>query len=348
MRRRDTEKKFKVKTERNLQTAVNLLKANDPGLRHLCIESYDENEATAHLKIIAAHLGHHLTHLQEMDIDNFGESDELNEEIAALIRQDIPCLQKICLQSNGVCDVIAGPLLENSHIKTLQLFGCEIGDDGAEILAGVLRNPRCNLEQLILSFNCIGNRGCSAIMEALPCIPSLKALDLSFNWIDAEGCQSIANALQNKFVAVEELKLDLNSEIGDDGCICIANALNENTSLRSLFLGECCIGVNGWDSMELTLQKKNFALRELIIDDDASLSKYRERFQQLLAFNKQKPVESKAKKTGKFPHQLFISEQRDISFSASCDAEMLTKVISYDNLSVVFSFIKECPSLFDL
>lgn len=349
-----------VDSEEKLEAAVALLNANDPRLESIDISSFDINELTFRLQTIVAHVDHRHSYLQRITIRAFREpSDSLNSEIALLLHKDIPCQEMlIWSRSNGLCQAIASPLLSNSYLKTLQLHHCHIGDDSGKILAQVLSHPQCTLEELILQRNEIGDSTCSTIMDALPHNSSLKMLDLFWNRIGAEGCRAIATALQNKAqVSLERLKLTNNHHIGNDGCISIAKALRQNTSLKILHLANCGISNEGWDSMEWTLRKKNFTLHELSIDGYAAFSTYKKTFKCLLAFNKEKPVEAKATKTGVFHAQLLTTpskqqqqleeEDEQKGISASCFVEMFAKVISYGSLSVLFSFTTECPSFFN-
>lgn len=332
---------FAIVSDEKLGIAANLLRTNDPTLEHLSINAKSDTDLANMLRFILPHISNHLTHLQSVTIDPCGRitSDEIKQEIAQLIDKKIPCLFQIQLYSlpGGICSAITGPLLNNSHLRTLRLRWCWLGDDGAEMLAGVLRHQQCALKELDLDGSGIGDSGCCAIMNALHDNPSLKSLCLNNNEIGMEGCQAIGRALRNKFVTLQELDLGDNENIDDHACSCIANALAENNSLKKLDLCDCSIST-GWNAVEQALQK-NYTLHQLCYPW------YRKKqFRHLLALNRDKPVQAQVTKTGIFPTQLLSSSKQQFFSSDACNAEMLRKVVSYGNLSALFSFIQQCPS----
>lgn len=340
--------RFVIDSEGKLDIAVNLLKTNDPTLRYLLINSKYETEVKTCLRLILPHLGKHLTHLRSIKIgadicSDDGEEEEIVEQIALLINKKILCLNEIQFcPLPGLCGAIAMPLLNNSHLHKLDFYTCGLETNDAEILARVLRHRQCSLKDLCLADNRIGDGGCCAIMDALHHNSSLKCLDLYSNDIGKEGCRAIARALQNNGVILEDLKIDDNFNVGDDGCVCIADALAKNTSLRVLRLDRCDISDEGWGAMKQALQK-NYSLHEL----SGEFDEY-EYFWSLLVLNAKKPMQAQATKTGIFPTQLLISsKEQGVIASDACNAEMLGKVASYENLSALFSFVKECPSFFE-
>ena len=62
---------------------------------------------------------------------------------------------------------IAGAVRNLHRLKVLELTSNDIGNEGCEIIASLLRDPRCNLNIICLDDNGIGDRGCIALANAL-------------------------------------------------------------------------------------------------------------------------------------------------------------------------------------
>ena len=115
--------------------------------------------------------------------------------------------------------------------KKLDLFALNIGDKGADAIAGALRFNDV-LKNLVLCYNEIGDEGAKAIGGALAVNGGLTELDLHYNDIDDEGVEALASALLSNEV-LTKLNLSYN-EIGDKGYVAIAEALRGNNVLTSL------------------------------------------------------------------------------------------------------------------
>lgn len=346
---------MRINSEEQLKSAVKRLDANDPTLDDIIVDlTFDSNESEHRLSSIVAHISDHLKHLHTIRVSNyFGGSwsddfrERLKGEIVLLISKNIPCLQRIFMYNCYLsgCGAIAKSLSTNPHIKLFDFgFRCEIGNEGSEMLAEVLKNPQCALEKLCLCGSGIGDSGCAAIMDALPFNSSLIHLDLSSNKIGVGGCQAIAQALQNKAIILEQIILSSNYSIGDRGCLHIADGLKDNTSLKKLFmtgLGISC----GWAAMEQTLREKNYTLCHLSVDNH---SRHKDALESLVRVNRERPVEAEATKTGIFPHRRLnfspIQQQEEEFSSSSIEIEMLVKIVSYNHLSALFSFLQGQPS----
>jgi hypothetical protein len=109
-------------------------------------------------------------------------------------------------------------------LKTLRIWRCNIGDDGAVAIADYLVKGGGDIavSYVELMDNNIGARGCCALGEALDCGPDKKA--------------------PSKVVS---LKLDYNSTIGCDGVEALCLGLRSNTVLKQLHLPYCNIGPRG-------------------------------------------------------------------------------------------------------
>ena len=88
------------------------------------------------------------------------------------------------------------------------------------------------------------------------------SLDLGDSNIGDRGATALANALRYNTV-LESLDLGYNNKIGDLGAASLAAALKVNTVLKTLILSENVIGDEGATALALALLNKNTALSEL-------------------------------------------------------------------------------------
>eukprot|EP00985_Skeletonema_marinoi_P018309 scaffold10205_cov215-Skeletonema_marinoi.AAC.12 len=134
-----------------------------------------------------------------------------------------------------------------------------IGDAGAVALAAAFRMAASDdnngdngviMEELDLSSCNIGDVGAEAISLALACNPSsLKRLDLSNNKITDVGAIALGRALiesreRTSGFALDQIILDNNALIGDDGAAALAKAVSAG-AVRSVHLRSCSIRAEG-------------------------------------------------------------------------------------------------------
>lgn len=107
-------------------------------------------------------------------------------------------------------------------LKTIRIWRCNIGDDGAVAIADYLVKGGVDIavSYLELMDNNIGARGCAALGEALNCAP-------------------------NKPSKIVSLKLDYNSTIGCEGAAALCLGLRSNTVLKQLHMPYCNVGPEG-------------------------------------------------------------------------------------------------------
>lgn len=128
------------------------------------------------------------------------------------------------------------------------------------LLDKLKRNDR-SLKYLIFSSRDLGRQGVQALAEALCGNSSLEALDLSSNQIQAQGCTYIALLIkhQNNMKLSTGIKTLIlgDNDIRDEGVRCIANALENNQVLESLWIDNNCIGCTGLDILAHSLVKNH-------------------------------------------------------------------------------------------
>jgi len=114
--------------------------------------------------------------------------------------------------------------MDSDSLSHLNLSGNEIGDQGAQALAGVLEN-KTNLTDLHLSDNEIGSNSISYLIKGLLFLRELRELNLSHNSIGNIGAYDLAQVLDNK-PNLQGLYLEHN-QIGPIGLKALARALAE-------------------------------------------------------------------------------------------------------------------------
>jgi hypothetical protein len=118
----------------------------------------------------------------------------------------------------------------NSMLKSLCLFACNIGDEGAGHFAVALRRNR-TLEELRLGDNGITHVGAAAIAAALPFNQMLKRLSLNHNPLGDEGVEVLAKIVRHS--VLREMWL-LDTQFGERDCVALAEMLKNGSRLREL------------------------------------------------------------------------------------------------------------------
>lgn len=117
-----------------------------------------------------------------------------------LARALVACglLEEISLSENNlgegsICALSEG-LLHFKHLRRIELKLCGITDDASKLLSrGFQQCPA--VEEIILSWNALGNGGAQALASILPGMEKLKILDLEKNRIGARGATKLAEEL---------------------------------------------------------------------------------------------------------------------------------------------------------
>ena len=96
---------------------------------------------------------------------------------------------------------------EKSVLKKLDISGCYLGDEIAEIMGPILCSNNTSLEKLILCDNDISTDGAIVLAQALRVNSTLTLLDLRENCVGEEGGGAIAAALQHDNTTLQTLLL---------------------------------------------------------------------------------------------------------------------------------------------
>ena len=165
------------------------------------------------------------------------------------------------MQEEGATE-LAGWLLVNGTLETLDLSYNYIGDGGAQALAQALR-VNDTLRKLDLTYNGVGAAGAHALAEALRVNSTLRELNLDANEIGDEGAQALAETLHvNGTLRMLGLR---DSGCGEPATRALAEALRVNAALETLDLGENDVRSGGACALAAALHD-NGTLRELCLD----------------------------------------------------------------------------------
>ncbi|WVZ12012.1 hypothetical protein V8G54_016542 [Vigna mungo] len=204
-------------------------------------------------------------------------------------KPDFPLLticEEVSFAANGITAAglraFDGVLQSNITLKTLDLSGNLVGDEGAKVspkcfsefriwcLCDILAN-NSSIEKLQLNSADLGDAGAKAIAEMLKKNSSLRVLELNNNMIEYSGFSSLAGALlENNSIR----NIHLNGNYGGAlGANALAKALESNKLLRELHLHGNSIGDEGIRSLMAGLSAHKGKLTLLDIGNNSLTSK---------------------------------------------------------------------------
>eukprot|EP00005_Dracoamoeba_jomungandri_P000755 CAMPEP_0174256266 /NCGR_PEP_ID=MMETSP0439-20130205/5520_1 /TAXON_ID=0 /ORGANISM="Stereomyxa ramosa, Strain Chinc5" /LENGTH=1755 /DNA_ID=CAMNT_0015338793 /DNA_START=1 /DNA_END=5268 /DNA_ORIENTATION=+ len=124
------------------------------------------------------------------------DNDPTLEEITDSAVTIVPYLS---LFEGEFAKMISDYLVFNTHLKILDLEGCDLGVEGAETLAEALK-VNSTLKFLNLSYNYFGDSGLKHIAEALSVNEGLTSIDLQENHLTSASIDTLTSALQANLV----------------------------------------------------------------------------------------------------------------------------------------------------
>ena len=131
--------------------------------------------------------------------------------------------------------LLATIIKNRSTITTVIFRSCKIGDEGAKALAEAIKtNADCRITKFALQINSIGIEGVSAIAEMLTTNTSITELNLCCNNIKNKGIEILVEGIQSNHTITS---IFLNGiSIDNDGVKPLANLIRTSTTLISLEL----------------------------------------------------------------------------------------------------------------
>ncbi|CAF3286444.1 unnamed protein product [Rotaria socialis] len=137
--------------------------------------------------------------------------------------------------------ILVDALNGNKAIKELDISYNQLSDDGVQMISKVLSLNNCVLEDIDLSSNDIKDRGAKYLADMLMKNRSLKVLVLNKNDITNVGLKLLADALDCDNKTLQQLKLESNQFITEQGVHSLFQLLRHNTNLKELYVRNCSI-----------------------------------------------------------------------------------------------------------
>ncbi|XP_048031651.1 NLR family CARD domain-containing protein 3-like isoform X5 [Megalobrama amblycephala] len=255
--------------------------------------------------------------LEEFELRKFKKSDECLIRLSAVIKTSRRALLNDCDLTDKSCSALAPVLRSDSNLRELNMNNNNLQDSGVKLLCTGLKNIKCKLEILRLSYCCMTDEGCSALTAALKSNPShLRELDLSRNKSGNSGVKNLSDLLMNPQFKLEKLHLNRCS-ITEKQCLILTSALKSNPShLRELNLSVNKLGDSGVKNLSDLLMNPQFKLEKLHlqhcgITDVSSLTQYLTKSKALQFL---KELDLRDNKIGYSMQQL-----RDVLRDSNCD-----------------------------
>jgi Ran GTPase-activating protein (RanGAP) involved in mRNA processing and transport len=130
---------------------------------------------------------------------------------------------------------IAALVESGAALRVLDLFNCELGDDGVAVVAAALGSPRSRVEHVYLGGNAASGRAAAALGEALAHTRVLRTVHIAASRLGDNGAAALAAGLAHN-TSLDELGLASNA-IGSAGAAALAGALAGHPRLAVLALG---------------------------------------------------------------------------------------------------------------
>ncbi len=148
-----------------------------------------ELAAGGHTSYVYTSLRHHGDDDGDARFFDFCAALAVNRVIKTVVIMDSAC-------SVARVRALADVLTAGGALETLDLTDCDIGNEGAQVLAKVLTEKIQTLKELHLASSNIGVEGVQALAGALHLNAMLTHLDVSGNEIGTAGAQALVFALE--------------------------------------------------------------------------------------------------------------------------------------------------------
>ncbi|XP_067302950.1 NLR family CARD domain-containing protein 3-like isoform X2 [Pseudorasbora parva] len=163
-------------------------------------------------KTLVSGLRSNPSHLRDLNL-NGNKIGDLGVKLLSDLLQDTQCklekLQlKLCNFQEGCAALVSALVSNPSHLRELDLSNNKLEDSRVKLLADLLKDPNCKLEKLQL-YNCnIGEEGCAALNSALRSNPShLRELILNHNKLGDSGVKLLNDLLKDPLCKLEKLHI---------------------------------------------------------------------------------------------------------------------------------------------
>ena len=148
------------------------------------------------------------------------------------------------------------PFFKNNHnLITFNVDECNLGEEGARLLALAIGSSKHQSLHKVKLFNCnIADEGLVYIITALSMHPNMRGLDLDGNQLNKIGCMALTTLLQNSATKLQVLDISRNN-IDDEGIETLVSVLSKCTELKELYIDNSpSITIRGWKILASTLK----------------------------------------------------------------------------------------------
>jgi len=221
---------------------------------------------------------HNLTRI-ELDECEFGVNGARQLSLAlGSCNKSLKCIDiaNYTMEIEQLVDIITA-LSMHPQLELLHLCGMGIGRNECTALATLLRCTTNQLRVLDLKGNSINDKGLDILVQALADGNTLQILNLISNTsITIIGWKKVATLLENPHCKLEKLGFG-NSRVGDEGTLVFANALKNNSTLKTLGLYRNGVTAVGWAPFSKLLcdtssvkntYLSNHTLEEIVVRND--------------------------------------------------------------------------------
>ena len=149
---------------------------------------------------------------------------------------------------NGQVVYIITALSMHPQLEELRLSDVNFGRNESIALSTLLRCTATQLRTIDLNGSDIDDEGIECIVNALANINTLGELDLGYNnqRITIKGWKAVSTLLEIPGSNLEKLDIGGCDNLGNDGALVFANALANNSTLKTFNLFDCEITREGW------------------------------------------------------------------------------------------------------
>ena len=208
-----------------------------------------------------------LQHIQHLNLC-VNKLDRRACEVLAEGVQRMPCLETLDLSYNsligcgGAVQLVS--CLHSSKLRELNMSRTGINDPDFECLASYIHSTT-SLQRLSIEGNNISVESIDSLCKALSANSSMRSLDMSGCHLTTSHCVRLGQLLRHPIhCKIEQLNL-INCSLTSDGVGEVVSGLNDNHTLRVLYLSSNRIGSEGAVAVA-TMLKRNSSLETLYLD----------------------------------------------------------------------------------
>ncbi|XP_062380975.1 NLR family CARD domain-containing protein 3-like [Sardina pilchardus] len=215
-------------TDMGIQRLIPVVKSCKTAILHAC------NLSELSCEIIVSALETVNSHLVELDL-SYNDLQGLLKLFCSGIKSENCKLEKlilrVCNLTKDTCSDISSAIqCPHSHLRTIDLGGNVLQDEGVQQLCTALLSQHCNIEELRLSDCSLTRSSCTYLSSVLESPHSkLRHLVLDNNDLQSTGIEILSCTLKKSASNLETLGLS-GCRVTEDGCGSLMNALKTNTT----------------------------------------------------------------------------------------------------------------------